>query len=131
MTLAPSPSYVPAMNLPRYKAGPVDIWLAAAFTEFVNGFLDGWGGGVGTGAGTGVVTGATTLGAGVSHLHQVFLAVSGVLAAMIGAGLQAVYVWHKTNRFPNPWPPSTGLTNPPFPSPAGSAGSPGSGAPAT
>lgn len=103
------------MQLPRYKAGPVEFWLAEAFTEFVNGFGDGWGGGVGTGAGTGVLTGTTEVGYDMTAFHQVIIAISATAAAMFGSGLQAVYVWHKTHRFPNPWPRPTGTTNPPFP----------------
>lgn len=105
------------MNLPRYKAGPVEHWLAAAFTEFVNGFLDGWGGAGMAGAGTGALTGTTQLGAEMSAINQVLISTGAVALSMFGAGIQAVYVWHKTNRFPNPWPVPTGNTNPPIPPP--------------
>lgn len=102
------------MNLPRYKAGPVEYWLAAAFTEFVNGFIDGWGAGIGTGSVTGAFTGTTELGNDMTAIHQVFLSITAVLGAMIGNGLHQVYVWHKTQRFPNPWPEPTGTTQSPF-----------------
>lgn len=103
------------MSFPRYKAGPVDLWCAEAFTEFVNGFLDGWGGGIGAGAGTGVSTGTTGVGFDMTAVNQVLLSIGAVAAAMAGNGIQAVYVWHKTHRFPNPWPATTGNTNPPIP----------------
>lgn len=98
--------------LPRFQSTPVSLWLGEALTEFVNGFIDGWGGGVGTGAGTGVLTGTTEVGADLSAWHQVILALAAVGAAMLGNGVQAVFIWHKTNRFPNPFrtlpaPPSS------------------------
>lgn len=93
------------MSLPRFKSTPVSHWLGEAMTEFINGFIDGWGGGVGTGAGTGVLTGTTEVGADLTAWHQVVLAIAALLAAMLGNGLQAVFIWHKTNRFPNPWKP--------------------------
>lgn len=102
------------MTLPRFKSTPVSAWLGAAFTEFVNGFIDGWGGAGMAGAGTGALTGTTQLGADMSALNQVIISVGAVGLSMLGAGIQAVYVWHKANRFPNPWPPQTGNTNPPF-----------------
>lgn len=105
------------MNFPRYRAGPVEHWLAAAFTEFVNGFLDGWGGAGMAGAGTGALTGTTQLGAEMTALNQVMISAGAVGLSMFGSGIQAVYVWHKTNRFPNPWPTPTGNTNPPIPQP--------------
>lgn len=92
------------MDFPKYKPGPVEGWLAGALTEFINGFLDGYGGGIGTGAGTGVLTGTTTVGEDMSAVNQVLISLAALGAAMTGSGLQAVYVWHKTNRFPNPWP---------------------------
>ena len=101
------------MNFPKYKAGPVEAWLGGAFTEFVNGFLDGYGGGIGTGAGTGIMTGTTEVGQDMSAINQVLISLAALAAAMTGSGLQAVYVWHKVNRFPNPW--STGNTTPPIP----------------
>lgn len=100
--------------MPRFKGDPVSYWLGAAITEFVNGFLDGWGGAGMAGAGTGALTGTTTLGAEMSAINQVLISAGAVGLAMFGAGLQAVYVWHKTNRFPNPWPTPTGNTPPPF-----------------
>ena len=103
------------MPFPRYKPGPVEFWLAAAFTEFVNGFIEGWGGGGMAGAGTGAITGTTALGQDMSALNQVLISGGAVVLSMVGHGLQSVYVWHKTNRFPNPWPASTGNTTPPIP----------------
>jgi len=91
------------MTFPKYKAGPVEAWLAGAFTEFVNGFLDGYGGGLGSGAGTGILTGTTAVAEDLTAMNQVFISVGALVLAMTGSGLQAVYVWHKTFRFPNPW----------------------------
>lgn len=105
------------MNFPRYKAGPVEFWIGEAITEFINGFIDGWGGASGAGVGTGVVTGTTSLGHDMSGLEQVLIAGVSALSSLILAGVQAVYVWHKDHRFPNPWPTSTGTTNPPIPPP--------------
>lgn len=93
------------MNLPRFQSTPVSLWLGEAFTEFVNGFIDGWGGGVGTGAGTGVLTGTTEVGYDMTAWHQVVIACAAVAAAMFGSGLQSIFIWHKANRFPNPWHP--------------------------
>lgn len=105
------------MNFPRYKAGPVDLWCAEAFTEFVNGFIDGWGGAAGAGAGTGIITGTTSLGHDMSGVEQVLIAAVSAGSSLSLAGIQAVYVWHKTHRFPNPWPAASGATASPFPSP--------------
>ncbi len=105
------------MNVPRFKSTPVSRWAGEALTEFVNGALDGWGGGVGTGAGTGALTGTTAVGESLTAVNQVLLSVAAVLAAMVGSGIQAVYVWHKTHRFPNPWGPTPTLPPPPAPTP--------------
>lgn len=105
------------MNWPRYKAGPVEFWLAEAFTEFVNSFIDGWGAGVGTGGVTGALTGTTEVGIDMTALHQVWISAAAIIGAMAGNGLHGVYVWRKTHPFPNPWPSSTGNTTPPFPTP--------------
>lgn len=91
------------MSLPRFKSTPVSLWLGEAVTEFVNGFLDGWGGAGMAGAGTGALTGTTNLGSEMSAINQVLISSGAVGLAMFGSGLQAVYVWHKTHRFPNPW----------------------------
>lgn len=103
------------MNFPRYKPGPVDYWLTEAATEFINGFFDGYGGGAASGVGTGVITGTTSLGHDMNGMEQVFIAVAATLTAMLGNAMQAVYIWHKIHRFPNPWPQPTGTTTPPFP----------------
>lgn len=102
------------MNFPRYKAGPVEFWLAAAFTEFVNGFIAGLGGGTVVGAGVGATTAGTSLGSGLTALNQVFLSLVSVGLAAGGNGVKRVIVWHDQNPFPNPWPKPTGTTNAPF-----------------
>lgn len=103
------------MNFPKYKAGPVEFWIAEAFTEFINGFIDGWGAGVGAGGGLGAFTGTTGVGFDMSAINQVLISLGGLVTAMTGAGIQAVYVWHKTHRFPNPWPSTSGTTPSIFP----------------
>jgi hypothetical protein len=92
------------MNLPRFIPGPVDYWLAAAFTEFVNGFIAGLGGGSVVGAGMGAATAGTSLGSGLTTLHQVSLALASAVLSAAGNGLKRVIVWHDRNPFPNPWP---------------------------
>jgi hypothetical protein len=49
------------MNPFKYIPGPVDYWLAAALTEFINGFIAGLGGGSVVGAGMGATTAGTSL----------------------------------------------------------------------
>ena len=92
------------MSFPKYKAGPVEYWLAEALTQFLNGTLAGLGGGSVVGAGMGATTAGTSLGAGVSAPNQVGLAVASGLLAAGGNGLKRVLVWHDSNPFPNPWP---------------------------
>lgn len=91
------------MNFPRFKSTPVSLWLGEALTEFINGFLDGYGGGAASGVGTGVITGTTSLGHDMNGIEQVWIALAATLTAMLGNAMQAVYIWHKTNRFPNPF----------------------------
>ena len=102
------------MNFPRYKAGPVEFWLAQALTEFINGFIAGWKHGVGTGAGTGVLTGTTDMAANLTALQQIMVSVGATVLAMVMNGITQVSDWHKTNLFPNPWSRAT-TTTPPFP----------------
>ena len=102
------------MNFPRYKAGPVEFWLAAALTEFINGFISGWKHGVGTGAGTGVLTGTTDVAQSLSAWQQIMVSVGATLFAMVMNGLTQVTDWHKAKPFPNPWPEPTGTTAAPF-----------------
>lgn len=102
------------MNLPTFRHTPVSLWLGEAMTEFINGCIDGYGGGAVSGAGTGILTGTTEVGADMTAWHQVVISFAAVLAAMLGNGIQTVYIWHKTHRFPNPWPAPTGTTVPPF-----------------
>ncbi len=102
------------MNLPRYKAGPVEFWLAEAFTQFINGFIAGWKHGVGTGAGTGILTGTTDVAANMTALQQITVSAGATIFAMVMNGLTQVTDWHKDNPFPNPWPKPSGTTNAPF-----------------
>lgn len=92
------------MAFPRYKPGPVEYWLAGAFTEFINGFIAGLGGGSVVGAGMGATTAGTSLGDGLSALNQVWLALASAVMAAAGNGMKRVIVWHNSNPFPNPWP---------------------------
>lgn len=105
------------MKLPLFQHTPVSLWLTRAATEFVNGTIDGWGAASGAGAGTGIITGTTTLGHDMSGIEQVLISATSTASSLFLSGIQSVYVWHKTNRFPNPWPEKTGETKPPFPTP--------------
>lgn len=104
------------MNFPRYKAGPVEFWFGAAITEFVNGFIAGWKHAVGTGAGTGILTGASDMSANLTAWQQITVSAGATLFAMFMSGVSQVSSWHEAgNKFPNPWPASTGGTTPPIP----------------
>jgi hypothetical protein len=92
------------MKIPGHIPGAVDYWLAAAFTEFTNGFIAGLGGGTFVGAGVGTTTATTGLGAGMSPTAQVLVAVASLVLAAAGNGIKRVIVWHNANPFPNPWP---------------------------
>lgn len=105
------------MNFPKYKAGPVEYWFSEAATQFVNGFIAGWKHGVGTGAGTGVITGTTEVAQSLTAWQQILISVSSLVFAMLMNGTNQVTDWHKTNPFPNPFPPPTGNTNPPISQP--------------
>lgn len=112
------------MKLPTYKAGPVEFWIGEAITEFVNGFIAGWKHGVGTGAGTGILTGSTDMAANLTASQQIMVSAGATLFAMFMSGVSQVSSWHEAgNRFPNPWPKSTGNTTPPFPAPPSSPSS--------
>lgn len=102
------------MNFPRYRAGPVEYWVAEAATQFVNGFISGLGGGAIAGAGTGVAASSTGLWAGSDWITQILVAAFGATLAAMGQGFKQVIVWHHNNEFPNPWPRPTGTTPPPF-----------------
>ncbi len=102
------------MNFPRYKPGPVEYWLGAAITEFINGFIAGLGGGSIVGAGVGATTAGTSVGAGLSAINQVALSLLALALSAAGNGLKRVIVWHDANPFPNPWPAPTSNTPPPF-----------------
>lgn len=103
------------MPFPRYKAGPIEYWLAEAATQFVNGFISGLGGGAIAGASTGVAASSTGLWAGADWITQVLVPVFGATIAALGHGFKAVVVWHHHNPIPNPFPQPTGNTNPPIP----------------
>lgn len=103
------------MNLPRYKAGPVEYWIGESITEFINGFIAGLGGGSVVGVGAGAVQATTALGDGVTPLKQLGISLASLALAAVGNGLKRVIIWHDQNPFPNPWPKPTGLTTPPFP----------------
>lgn len=103
------------MKWPTYKAGPVEFWLAAAGTEFINGFLSGLGGGAIAGASTGVAASSTGLWSGSDWITQILVPVFGMTMAGLGNAFKQFIVWHHSNPVPNPWTKPTGTTNPPFP----------------
>lgn len=104
------------MNLPRYKAGPIEYWLGEAITQFANGFISGWRHGVGTGAGTGILTGTTEVAANMTAWQQIVISGGATLFAMVMSGINQVSSWHENGHpVPNPWQPPTGNTNPPIP----------------
>lgn len=96
------------MSFPRYRAGPVEYWLAEAATEFVNGFLSGLGGGALAGAGTGVAASSTGLWAGSDWVTQILVAAFGATVAALGQAFKAFVVWHHNHPFPNPFFQKTG-----------------------
>lgn len=102
------------MNFPRYKAGPVEYWIAEAATQFVNGFIDGIGGGTLAGAGTGVAATSAGLWAGADWITQILIPIFGITMGGLGQAFKRVVVWHHNNPFPNPWPTPTGTTAAPF-----------------
>lgn len=92
-------------KLPKYHpGGPVEFWLWAALTEFVNGFIAGLGGGSVMGIGTGVVTTTTNIGEKLSAVEHTLAAIGACLLAASGNGVKRVIVWHNSNPFPNPFP---------------------------
>lgn len=95
------------MPFPKYRPGPVEYWLAAAATEFVNGFIAGLGTGSFAGVGAGATTGLTSAGDGLTAGKQLLLSAIAFLAAAAGNGLKRFIVWHNQNPFPNPWPAPT------------------------
>ena len=106
----------PKFQFPRYKAGPVEYWLAEAITQFINGCMHGFGGGSFVGLGTGVGTAASPLGENMTPLKNAILSIGAIALSCIGQGVTQFRDWHKNgNPFPNPWPKPTGNTNPPFP----------------
>lgn len=109
------PTEKPKRAWPRYKAGPVEYWLAEAITQFLNGFIAGWKQGVGTGAGTGAISGLNPqLAANLTAWQQIMLSGGATICAMMFNGANQFSRWHETNPFPNPWPPPSGNTNPPI-----------------
>jgi len=92
------------MNSPNHVPGLVLYWFAAAFTEFVNGFIAGLGGGSIVGVGVGATTAGTQLGVGLTATNQVWLVLASAVLSAAGNGLKRVLVWHNQNPFPNPWP---------------------------
>lgn len=105
------------MNFPRYKAGPVEYWIAEAATQFVNGAIGGFkiGATVGVSSGGGVAV--SDFGARVSPFANALIAVGSILVTCAACGVNRVADWHKTNEFPNPWPKPSGTTTPPFTTP--------------
>jgi hypothetical protein len=99
------PIETPRMNLPKYRAGPVEFWMSEAATQFINGFIASFK----IGASVGVISGgggvaATQMGEKISPLLNGLFAVGGILATCAAGGIAQVHEWHKTNPFPNPYP---------------------------
>lgn len=94
-----------SMELPTYKAGPVEYWLTEAATQFINGALGGIKLGGLIGGGTGVTTNMASITTDLSAPKQLLVAVSGFLVTMFAAGIAQVSTWHQNNNpFPNPYP---------------------------
>lgn len=93
------------MNLPRYRAGPIEYWLSEAATQFLNGALSGVKLGGLIGGGTGASASFSSIADGMPPFKQVLLAISGFLVTMAASGIVAVSDWHRNgNPFPNPFP---------------------------
>lgn len=103
-----------ALNLPRYRAGPVEYWLAEAGTQFVNGFIGGLGGGALAGVGAGAAASSQGLWSGGTLVDQLLIPAYGATIAGIGHGFKQFIVWHHEHPFPNPWAQPTGSTLVPF-----------------
>lgn len=91
----------------NYRPGPVDLWLWAALTQFVNGFIAGLGGASVAGLGVGTTTATTDLGATLGAWQQLALSLAALVASAIGNGVKRVVIWHDSNPFPNPFPAPT------------------------
>lgn len=92
------------MTIPKYKAGPVEFWIGAAITEFINGFIAGLAGGSVVGVGVGATQATTTLGDGSSPVRQFAISMASMGLSACGNGLKRIIVWHDSHPFPNPWP---------------------------
>lgn len=103
------------MNFPRYRAGPIEYWLAEAGTQFINGFIASFKVGASVGVLSGGGMAASELGSRLSPLVNALVAVGSIVATCASGGVAQVHDWHKTNPVPNPWPRPTGNTQPPFP----------------
>lgn len=102
------------MNWPRYKAGPVEYWIAEAITVFINGAIRGSLGGAALGGAGGATTGFTSVGSGMRPEEKVYVTAALFVGMMIANGWKSFVVWHDSHEFPNPWPRPTGDTKPPF-----------------
>lgn len=92
------------MNWPKYKAGPVEYWLAEALTQFINGVIAGLGGGSVAGLGVGATTATTELGNTLPPLQQLLISLATLILSATGNGVKRVIIWHDQNPFPNPYP---------------------------
>lgn len=92
------------MKLSKPQLTPVWYWLTEAGTVFVNGCMSGIGAGAGTGAATGGVLQGTEVGATLSPVNKLILAVIGFVGPALSNGVKHFMTWHNTNRMPNPWP---------------------------
>lgn len=102
------------MQLPRYKAGPVDYWITEAATQFINGAIAGWKIGATVGVGSGGGLAASPAGERIGPVLNALIAVSSIALVCIASGAARFHEWHKTNELPNPFFP----TKPPFTPPS-------------
>ena len=100
------------MTFPKYRPGPVEYWLAAAATEFINGAIKGTKTGLVLGGGAGVGSSALPE---TDHVltptHKALIAVAVFLGMMVVNGWHAVVDYRDKVPFPNPFPPPSD-TNP-------------------
>lgn len=102
------------MQFPRYRAGPIEYWLAEAGTQFVNGAIGGFKIGAFGGGGGGLGLAASPVGEKISPLLNALFTIGSILLICAAAGAARFHDWHKTNEFPNPYPKPSGNSQPPF-----------------
>lgn len=98
------------MSFPKYKAGPVEYWLAEAATQFLNGAIAGFKIGAVGGGGGGIGLAASPVGDKISPLTNALVTIAGIAVICAAAGAARFHDWHKANEFPNPYPKPSTLT---------------------